>query len=152
MSAAAGSVHLTYTGVYAGWPLCQLTEDVAPMAPYRHLEGESGAHFVYAPAAMVDGSDPRVCRACVALANDDSEDEPAALEVGATVVASNPGGREITGKLVGWASYDDHVAGELALVEWFGPCPMMIVAGDMVPNGEPTRYVGRFTTFAAATS
>lgn len=80
------------------------------------------------------------------------EDEPAALEIGTTVVASNPGGREITGTLVGWASYDDHIAGELALVEWFGPCPMIIIDGDMVPNGEPRRYVGRFTTFAAVQS
>ena len=74
MSAAAGSVHLTYTGIYAGWPLCKGSR-MTPMSTYHHINGESGAHFVYAPATMVDGSDARVCRACVMLANATDDDE-----------------------------------------------------------------------------
>lgn len=75
------------------------------------------------------------------------------LEIGSTVVASNPGGREITGKLLGWEEEDgrNYRPERLAMVEWFGPCPMIVVAGAMVPNGSPRRYVGRFAT-AAATS
>ena len=74
MNAAAGSVHLTYTGIYAGWPLCKSAR-MTPMSTYHHIDGESGAHFVYAPAALVDGSDPRACRACVVLANAEEDDE-----------------------------------------------------------------------------
>lgn len=28
-------------------------------------EGDTGAHYSFAPASMTDGSDPRVCPACV---------------------------------------------------------------------------------------
>lgn len=64
---APGSIHLTLTGAYAGWPGCKIEEGATPdaMVSYRHAPGERGAHYLYAPDTMIDGSDPRVCPACV---------------------------------------------------------------------------------------
>ena len=66
-----------------------------------------------------------------------------APKIGDTVRASNPGGREVTGTVVGWelagATYS---TGWVTKVEWFAPSVV----------SEPRRYVGRFVYVAAVQS
>jgi hypothetical protein len=67
-TAPAEVIHLTLTGPNAGLPACILVRDGVPewgTGGYTHPAGHRGVHYSYAPAAMVDGSDSRVCRDCL---------------------------------------------------------------------------------------
>ena len=60
-------IHLTFTGYYAGTPLCGCE---------RNSE-DTFLHAVYAPKAMINGEDKTVCKECLKVWNeseDDSED------------------------------------------------------------------------------
>lgn len=69
-------VHLTATGVLAGWPGCVLaarTDRPRPFTPYVHAPEERGAHYAYAPESMVSGEHPEVCQDCVQAFKDAAE-------------------------------------------------------------------------------
>lgn len=60
-----GTIHLTLTGARAGLAGCMVNDDGRTWGAAPLPEGHTGAHYAYAPAAMTDGSDPRVCGDCV---------------------------------------------------------------------------------------
>jgi hypothetical protein len=66
-----GTVHLTLTGPHAGTAGCAAVRYALPAWGSVPLpDGHRGVHYAYAPASMIDGSDPRVCRDCLAAFDD----------------------------------------------------------------------------------
>jgi hypothetical protein len=64
---APGTVHLTLTGANAGTAICAATRWELPAWGALPLpDGHRGSHLAYAPESLVDGTDPRACRECVA--------------------------------------------------------------------------------------
>lgn len=67
-------IHLTLTGPHAGMPGCLLVRYGIPENGWGNLypipEGDTGAHYAYAPASLTDGTDPRACPDCVAAFRD----------------------------------------------------------------------------------
>ncbi len=58
-------IHLTLTGVHAGTAGCMAHLPLPKWGGLPLPEGDTGAHYAYAPGGFIDGSDPRVCQACV---------------------------------------------------------------------------------------
>lgn len=59
-------IHLTLTGPNAGAAICMAVANGLPTWGAEPLpEGDRGVHLSYAPEAMVRGTHPDMCPACV---------------------------------------------------------------------------------------
>lgn len=69
-------IHLTLTGPNAGTAACMAVKYELPSFGGLPLpEGDTGAHYAYAPADMIDGTRPGVCPECVAAFRDADDDD-----------------------------------------------------------------------------
>lgn len=63
-------IHLTLTGPNAGLAGCMVNYSGRDWGCDPLPEGDTGAHYAYAPADMTEGTHPDVCQECVAAFRD----------------------------------------------------------------------------------